>query len=128
MKFLSFIIACIFALSSLNAATHRLMPKDEVKARQMLINDIYNDQTSLKFTCERVEMLTEGRISQQKCHGKLHSTNKSCELIAKQSSQYFNSQHDVKQLVSILVSCPIATIMGLDYSVSEGSPIIRERR
>ena len=96
------------------------MAKTEDPIMNEIIHNIYNSEVANGYTCDSVVLYSEGKITKQNCEAQLEKTNAQCASMAKSSLSALLTESDAKNLVQILVTCPVAKMLGHPYEIKDG--------
>ena len=104
------IAAVLLALSPSAAAVSGEEMRDEVIK-------IVSDGDWSTHTCRRVEGLGKGTVSPEDCASRVNAANAECIKIAKGKFAQVTSENDARLLVEILMTCPVAKVLDIDYVI-----------
>lgn len=68
-------------------------------------------------TCRRVASLGEGKVSAEECQSKVGPANERCLALAKDKVPTVTNEEQTGFLVEILMTCPVADVLGVGYVV-----------
>lgn len=98
----------------------------QIDIKSAIINEVITNMYSSKkvndYTCESVQKFSEGKISIQDCETALKETNEDCASLAREQYDHLDLDNNPEQLIKILVSCPVAKMLGYSYQVVKGEP------
>jgi len=101
------------------------MEAHEEMAMNQIINDIYKSDFTNQYTCDSVVLYSKGKITEKVCQDKLNQTNEHCASLAKTSVVALSTQEHAKDLVQILVTCPVAKMLGYPYEIINGKAVMQ---
>lgn len=121
------VIALFFSFISANAYVTQA---GQIDIKSAIINEVITNMYSSKkvndYTCESVEKFSEGQMTKKDCEIALKQTNDKCASLARQQYDYLDLNKEPEQLIKILVSCPVAKMLGYPYEIKNGKPEIQE--
>lgn len=92
---------------------------------QEAINNIYDDFRANTFTCINVVKLGKGSVSKAQCEKQLKAANEKCAKLAQKNVISFSKEEDAHNLMQILITCPVAHMLGHEYQIKDGKAIYK---
>ena len=84
----------------------------EKVTRDYLLKNVIDMMQVNAHTCKRVQSMSKGVISDEQCKAKLVDVNKECMRLILKYVPSKPSGDETRGMVNILMTCPIAKIMG----------------
>jgi hypothetical protein len=85
--------------------------------RDQIIETVVHDNWNNKETCRRVAELGKGTVSSDMCSLRVDPANTRCIAFAKKRVPVVLEKEQAEFLVEILMTCPIADVLGIGYSI-----------
>jgi len=76
-------------------------------------------------TCRRVEELGKGTVSPDECIARVDAANTRCMELAKARVPVVANDEQGEFFVMILMSCPVADVLGIGYVIKDGKIYIQ---